>query len=326
MGSMREDNKGFYIEEFRDFNDLFPEWDDLVQSCASPTPFLTRQWLSTWWRHFSTERELLLLRVKDRKNKLLGIAPLYVEAGRIKLIGEPDLCDYQDFVISKGKEEEFIKTLLNYLWKLHRPPLYIDSLPAFSPTLQVLGEENGCKISLQDTTPIIHLPSSLEEYLASLSQKHRHEIRRKIRKIETDGEVAFYGTESHQKLGDFLKLHKSSQEKAKFMNPRRERFFYDMANLFSKEGWLKLFFLTLNQKEIASLLCFQFQKTLYLYNSGYDLEYSPLSPGIVILAYTIQDAIQKGIKGFNLLRGGEKYKYHIGAQDLKLYKVCVNTK
>lgn len=267
-----------------------------------------------------------MLRVKDRKNKLLGIAPLYVKAERTKLIGESDLCDYQDFLISKGKEEEFIKTLLNYLWKSHRPPLYIDSLPAFSPTLQVLGEENGCKISLQDTTPIIHLPSSLEEYLASLSQKHRHEIRRKIRKIETDGEVAFYGTESHQKLGDFLKLHKSSQEKAKFMNPRRERFFYDMADLFSKEGWLKLFFLTLNQKKIASLLCFQFQKTLYLYNSGYDLEYSPLSPGIVILAYTIQDAIQKGIKGFNLLRGGEKYKYHIGAQDLKLYKVCVNTK
>jgi len=326
VGSMREDNKGFRIEELKDFDDLLQEWDDLVSSCASPTPFLTWQWLSTWWKHFGNGRELLLWTVKDRKNKLIGIAPLYVEAGRIKLIGEPDLCDYQDFVIRKGKEETYLKILLDCLRNAHRRPLYIDSLPAFSPTLQVLGEENGCKISLQDTTPVIHLPSSPEEYLASLSQKHRHEIRRKIRKIETKGKVSFYCTESHRKLGDFLKLHKSSQEKAKFMNPSRERFFYDMAKLFSEEGWLKLFFLTLGREEIASLLCFHFQKTLYLYNSGYDLEHSPLSPGIVILAYTIQDAIQKGIKGFNLLRGSEKYKYHFGAQDLKLYKVCVDAK
>lgn len=319
-------NEGCHIEEFRDFADLSPEWDDLVSSCASPTPFLTRQWLSTWWKHFGNGKELLLLTVKDRKNKLLGIAPLYMEAGKIKLIGEPDLCDYQDFVIRKGEEETYLRILLNSLRRSHRPPLYIDSLPAFSPSLQLLGEEDGCRISLRDTTPVIYLPSSSEEYLASLRQKHRHEIKRKLRKIETKGKVAFYCTESYHKLEGFLELHRNSPGKAKFMNPRREWFFYDIAKLFSKEGWLKLFFLTLDQKEIASLLCFQFQRTLYLYNSGYDLEHSSLSPGIVILAYTIQDAIQKGIKEFNLLRGGEKYKYHFGAQDLGLYEVCVNTK
>jgi CelD/BcsL family acetyltransferase involved in cellulose biosynthesis len=257
------------------------------------------------------------------------------------MIGSEDLCDYQDFVVMKGEEKTSLRLLLSYVQEAYGLPLYMHSLPAFSPLFQLLREgresnasargkterQDGFSIayrkSLQDTTPVIHLPSSFEEYLASLRQKQRHEIRRKRRRIESSGEVSFLRVESAGKIEGFIALHKNSPEKADFMNSRRERFFREIAGLFSKEGWLELFFLTLDEREIASLLCFSLRDTLYLYNSGYDLEYSSLSPGIVILSLAIEEAIRRGFKQFNLLKGSEKYKYDFGAQDLELYEVCI---
>ncbi|MCD5383467.1 GNAT family N-acetyltransferase, partial [candidate division WOR-3 bacterium] len=261
--------RGMEIEAFRDWTEIIPEWERLQREHSAPTPFLSYQWLSTWWKHFGNPKELLTLLIKDKEENLIGIVPLSIKEGKTELLGDQSLCDYQDILFQKGSEKPCLSLLLDYLSKSSKLPLYIHSLPGFSPLFQLQREENQCRISEAGTTPIIYLPSSYDEYLLSLGPKQRHEIRRKIIRIEKEGEIDFYSTGAHQSLGQFLKLHKSSKEKAEFMTPKIEQFFYEVATLFSKQGWLKLFFLTFNKKEIASLLCFQLDRTLYLYNSGY---------------------------------------------------------
>jgi CelD/BcsL family acetyltransferase involved in cellulose biosynthesis len=56
-----------------------------------------------------------------------------------------------------------------------------------------------------------------------------------------------------------------------------------------------------------------------LYNSGYDPQFFPLSPGNVLTAYTIQDAIRLGRARYDFLRGDEIYKFRFGAQPEPVY-------
>ena len=52
-----------------------------------------------------------------------------------------------------------------------------------------------------------------------------------------------------------------------------------------------------------------------MYNSGYNPEFSSLSVGLINKAFTIKESIENEMKVYNFLRGTERYKYHLGAQD-----------
>ena len=57
---------------------LAEEWAELLNDSDADCLFLTREWLETWWRHFSTERTLAITTVR-RHSRLLGLAPLFSE-------------------------------------------------------------------------------------------------------------------------------------------------------------------------------------------------------------------------------------------------------
>ncbi len=61
--------------------------------------------------------------------------------------------------------------------------------------------------------------------------------------------------------------------------------------------------------------------TRYLYNSGYDPKFSDLSVGLINHAYAIKLSIKQNIKFFDFMRGNERYKYHLGSVDSKLYTI-----
>lgn len=91
-------------------------------------------------------------------------------------------------------------------------------------------------------------------------------------------------------------------------------------------GRLRLFFLTINGEKAAALFAFEFDRRLWLYNSGYDPEaHAQLSPGWVLLAYVIQYAIAGGCPPvfFYFMQGNEEYKYRFGSHDYKVMRVIV---
>jgi CelD/BcsL family acetyltransferase involved in cellulose biosynthesis len=71
------------------------------------------------------------------------------------------------------------------------------------------------------------------------------------------------------------------------------------------------------------VLCFDAGSHLYLYNSGYDPEFSALSVGLVSKALCLQWAIENGKQGIDFLRGNEPYKYDWGAVDEPIQRVLV---
>jgi CelD/BcsL family acetyltransferase involved in cellulose biosynthesis len=125
-----------------------------------------------------------------------------------------------------------------------------------------------------------------------------------------------------EKMGTFLDLHRQSRrDKSEFMNPKMEAYFRGLGKGLSIRGWLDLSFLKFQGKEIASFFSIDFGGAKYVYNSGYDPSFSWYSPGIVLSAYCIRQAIEKGMKGFNFLRGREDYKYHLGGREEANYRL-----
>ena len=73
-------------------------------------------------------------------------------------------------------------------------------------------------------------------------------------------------------------------------------------------GILRLYYLELNNKPVASYYLFKYQNSIHFYLTGFDPEYKGFSPSVVLLAQAIKDAISEGLDEFDFLREAYAYK------------------
>jgi CelD/BcsL family acetyltransferase involved in cellulose biosynthesis len=318
------------------------EWNDLLKRSKMDTIFLTWQWQKTWWDFFSQEAQLSIVTVRDGE-ELIGLAPFYFlppdeRPKTLRLIGGVEVSDYLDIVVASGCEQKVYTALWEFLMHHHDNPweiIDLHNLPAASPTRKTLPnlarETRGVQVTMEieDVCPVINLPSSWDDYLGLLNKKQRHELRRKIRKANNEATVHWYYVQDEKALGteiaQFIELHgRSGRQKEVFMDQRMQSFFRAMAHSALEEGWLRLSFILINDVKTATMLCFDYIDSFLVYNSGYDPQlYASLSTGTVLLAYCIQDAIEKGCSTFDFLRGDEEYKYRMGGRDTKVYNLRI---
>jgi len=309
-------------------------WNGLLAQARQPSVFLSWQWQTAWARAFLAERPLHLLRVSDDAGTLAGLLPLYDEgAGLRRFVGGVDVSDYLDLIVPAGREEEVWQALLQHRageateWDLR-------AIRAASPTLDILprlcpAAGIRAQVEREDRCPVLELPDSWDAYLERLPGKDRHELRRKIRKLER--ELPGTSVRCHASpegwdgaLAGFLRLHRLSKAgKARFMDERMEAFFRDATHALAARGWARLWFLDWDGAAIASFLCLEHAGSVGLYNSGFDPLHAKLAPGIVLLARVIRDAIDRGVPLFDFLRGDEPYKYAFGPTAQDLFRVRV---
>ncbi len=314
------------------FETIWEEWERILPDCVANTIFVTPWWQKVWWNNFGHGNKLWIHSVREG-DSVLGVAPLMERAGVVTFVGDKDLSDYFDFLAIEGNEEDFYRALCSHLadsdidWRC----LDLPSLREDSPTLNylpALAEERGLKVQIEreTTTPVAQLPNTWDEYVAGLRRKDRHELRRKLRRLEgTDGHHQ-YQCSNGDGLGDcmddfFRLLRASKEEKAEFLTPGRERFFVDIAEELSSRDQFKLYFLEVSGERVACCICLDYGGSYLLYNSGYDPGYSQLSVGLLNKAFSIRTAIEEGRRSFNFLKGNERYKYHLGGQDVSVYRL-----
>jgi CelD/BcsL family acetyltransferase involved in cellulose biosynthesis len=295
-------------------------WDRLVAASRLRSPFLSWTWQREWARVFAENRRLAIHRVEDGSGRLVALLPLHESApGTLQILGGADVSDYLDLIAVQGREEEAWMALLQARsaerveWALH-------AVPAASPTVTAMAQLAAAyglavSVTVEERCPVLALPPSWEIYLASLSGKHRHELLRKTRRLEReapDARVACVETpaEIEARLGDFFALHRRSRAgKARFMDDRMEGFFRRALLAFAARGACRLWFLDTQSHPIAAFVTIEWSDTVGLYNSGFDPERAALSPGVVLLAQLVRDAIARGRRTFDFLRGEERYKY-----------------
>ncbi len=315
------------------FDSIWEQWEKILPASATNTLFVTPWWHKTWWDNFGESGDSLILSVSD-DSELLGIAPLMTGCnGALTFLGDSDLSDYFDFVVPRDGEARFYPALLEYLSELDWATLDLPSLPSGSPTLKYipdLAKAMGWKVSLEEeeTTPKTKLPDTWDEFLSGLRKKDRHELRRKLRRLDRESDNRQYAADNDGSLGDsmrefFTLLRASRQDKNEFLTPDRERFFLDMARELASRDQFRLYFLEVDGERVAACICFDYGGDFLLYNSGYEPGYSRLSVGLINKALSIRTAIEEDRKVFNFLKGNERYKYNLGGTDEAVFHMRV---
>ena len=110
------------------------------------------------------------------------------------------------------------------------------------------------------------------------------------------------------------------------MTERMASFFNSLAEAMAEASILKLFILELDAIPAAAAMCFDYNSTTYLYNSGYDHRFSSLSVGVLCKALSIKDSIQRGRKNYDFLKGDEAYKHRLGGKEVPLYRCQIRLK
>jgi CelD/BcsL family acetyltransferase involved in cellulose biosynthesis len=314
------------------FETLHSIWVDSEHSLEWDCLFVLPGWLKVWWGVFSNEYSPYISAVRD-KERLIGIAPLLVKGQEARFIGDPDVCDYQDFIVAPGRGREFFETLINHLRQQGIRSLDLNSVRADSKVLTELvavAKKLGCEVLCdpEDVTLELDLPASWDEFLGELTGKQRHEVRRKLRRLKEAGEINYRVVEGFKEVMDemetFLTLFGLSRsDKAAFMTGQMGIYFRSLAESMAKANLLKLFFLDLDDTPAAAVMCFDYKSTTYLYNNGYDGKFSSLSIGLLSKVLAIKDSIIRGRKKYDFLKGAEEYKHRLGGKPIPLYRCQV---
>ncbi|MFB0521582.1 MAG: GNAT family N-acetyltransferase [Desulfatiglandales bacterium] len=313
---------------FEGFDSLFSYW------LKSPSPlkwdciFVLPPWLEVWWREFAAKYGMYLCAIKQR-GTIIGFAPLLLKDKEAWFMGSADVCDYLDFVISPGDERHFFNILLDDLRQKGITRLYLKPLRPDSTVLTHLvsvANERGYKVSckVEDVSVELDLPPTWEEYLGMLNQKQRHEVRRKLRRLREKGTVHYRHIEDSEAVMDaidlFLKFFRESKkDKEIFLTTKRESFFRSLAKAMAQIHLLRIGILELDTQPVAVVICFDYNNTVYLYNNGYDPQYSSLSVGLISKILCIKDSIETGREKFDFLKGAEEYKYRLGGKEIPLH-------
>ncbi len=314
------------------FNSASAGWAAMAASSDRATVFDLPVWQETWWDHFGTGKSQKILAVCSDAGTVDLLAPLMQEDGTVSFLGGTDLVDYHDFVCPGDIPETCLKAVIDEVAADGGvKKLLFESIAGDSQTFEMLPEvlrRLGWNVTVdqEDVAPMLELPSDWDEYVSGLRKKDRHELRRKIRRLQASGEIEHFELSAPEDvetaLSDFFRLHRlSTPEKQEFMTLERERFFREVAVKLAESGITRLSFLEIDGTKVATSLSFVVGGVRYLYNSGYDPEYRRLAVGLLNHAFTIRRSIEQGHTVFDFMRGDEPYKYHLGGVDREVFRI-----
>lgn len=331
------------IEDTAGFEKLREEWNELLEASASDCLFLSWEWLYTWWKHLGEGRALSILTVRH-EGKLVAIAPLAVRPPKLsrllpfrslEFLGMGSVgSDYLDVIVRRGKEEEALQTLAEFLTHegvtLELAQLRRGFCSAAALAAQL--RRRGWRLweAQTDVSPFVKLTGhSWESYLATLGSEHRYNFKRRLRNLTKEFEVSFEQAlteeQRHESLALLVSLHTMRWRDRGGSNalhaPSLQAFHEELSRLALERGSLRLFILGLDGQPAAALYGFRYNRTFYFYQSGFDPRYSKYSVGLVTMGLTIKHAIEDGAEDYDLLQGDEPYKFQWARETRKLARL-----
>jgi len=310
------------IHTIRDLQKLEDRWNGLLNWCPHHTVFQTWEWQFTWLETFQKEPYVILVFKGDEPVAILPFFRINLTVFHIlRLIGAPD-SDYLDLIIRKGFEEQVFRLFFLEIIHTERSMGIVElhSINETSPVFTFLHETPLNDFEMEYTEkicPYVRLPETWDHYMRSLSSSMRYLIRRKQRKLDRDFSVTadFARTRDafENRMADFILQHQkrwiSLQKPGAFAREKFKAFHQLVGERLFQKGWVKLYFLELNNRHVASYYLFHYKNSFFYYLSGFDPKYEKYSPGVVLMGKIIKDAIRDGRDEFDLMRGNTAYKF-----------------
>lgn len=314
------------VSEYDALLKLEPVWNRLVDEAGIDHPFLSHEWIRTWWECFGAGKQLHVLVVKAG-GEPIAIAPLML--GRnwryglnvrwLQLIANAHT-QRSDFIVGCRADAAYRAiwkrlTADEALWDV----LVMPQVPAGSATLErlpALVDDDGFRLGLwrPAASPWVSVSGTWDTYLNSLSAKHRSNLRNRFRRLEQLGPVALeVVTQNGPALEDGLRLEaaawKGQAGTAIICRPDQRSFYTRLAACAAERGWLRLHFLTVGGRRIAFGYSLCYKKKLYLLKPGYDPAFAPYSPSNLLCYMVLREAFGSGgIQAYDFLGTADAWK------------------
>ena len=312
-------------------------WNDLLTESICNVPFLRYEYLEQWWQtrgggEWPSDATLTIITATQAGN-LIGIAPLFhsthQEKSALLFLGAIEISDFLSFIVRPQDLATFTSSVLDTIASSDQVPawqvldLYNNlETSGLASVLETEATKRGWSFQNEQTdhSPLVQLPGDWEVYLAALDKKQRHEIRRKMRRLqEAEVPSRWYIVEDpaalETEIDAFITLMAHDPQKQAFLTEPMKVAMAKTIQTAYQAGYLQLSFLEIDGKKAATYLNFDYQNSLWVYNSGMDPEFYPYSAGWVLLGYLLQWANENKRSAFDFMRGNEDYKYRFGATD-----------
>lgn len=302
--------------KFVKISDLEEIWERVFEISEHASPFVSYGWFFFLGKYLLKKDIEVMVFYED--GKAVGIFPAEIKNHNLSLIGDERVTDLNDVILNPHYSEKIIEFLADYIIK---EDLSIDLYPLTEDSVLVrllhgiIDEKKAEKIA---PFPVLKLPASWNRYLTSLSSKKRHELRRKLSKVE-DAKIKQIKASDIDKLFELMEY--SSSEKKDFLIEDMKEFFRAFAIYLEGVGALRLRASFYKGEIIGVLFCFQMKDMVYAFNTGYNPDFSKLSPGFISFALDIRSAISEGLSYYNFLRGEERFKFDLGAQRIYTWRI-----
>lgn len=319
------------VTNVSEFYNLHEEWDILLKNSSADSPFLSHQWLQSWWEVYG-HGELHIITCRDPASReLVGVLPLFrfrtgalPTVTMLRFLGSEHISsDFLDCLARRGWEDRVFSACLAALlnntskWDV----IELQDMDEASPFCTFMAGADIPKLEMiRDTgkrCPFLVFPESWDVLLKGLSRKMRQRIGNRSRALELAGTVELERVTDpasiREAIDDLFRLRLDRLEQKRVSLERITsdyRRFHSLAmeRLLSC-GRLRLYFLRINGKRVAFTCFFSGSDRLFYYQTGFDRNWGKHSVGYVLLNMAVEQAINDGLAVIEFLRGQQPYKY-----------------
>jgi len=307
---------------------LEPVWNRLVEEAGLDHPFMTYEWVRTWWECFGGGRRLHVLVVKEG-DEPIAIAPLMIHetrfggwrVRRLEFMANVHT-QRSDFIMTRRREETYRaiwSRLLEQrdLWDV----LVLCQIPEASRTFQELprlAAESGFLTGLwhSNDAPYVSLLGRWDDYQGGLPTKHRANLRNRFKRLGRLGEVTLEvvsdGEGLPAALAEGFGLEaagwKGLAGTAIADDPQVLRFYERLAGRAARRGWLRLNFLQVGGRRVAFEYSLRYGHRAFLLKPAYDPEYAAYSPSNLLCYRVLREGFEDGLAEFDFLGAENPWK------------------
>jgi CelD/BcsL family acetyltransferase involved in cellulose biosynthesis len=305
------------------------EWNDAVARARVPHPFLSHEWVRTWWDAFRTRDTRLYIQVVRANGRITAIAPLMRET--VRMHGIPARCvrfihnDHTprtDMIIAEDAEASY-----QAIWQALRTSrerwdvLLLSQLEHGSKTQDVLrafAAREGLRTGSwrSSDSPYLAISGGWDAYLNTLSAKFRSNLRNRLSRLSKIGPVSLEVLTGRAQIAaaadDAWRLESSGWKREEgtsiASDPTVQRFYTSLIERGADAGWLELLFLKVGDRRIATSYGACFDRRLFLFKTGYDPEFATGAPFKTLTSLAIEDACRRGLREVDFLGDAEPWK------------------
>ena len=307
-------------------------WARVWHASADRSPFLTWEWVDTWWRHFGGNDQLEVVVARDHANDVIAIAPLLrarlgftpLTTTMIVGIGQ-ESADYGGFLLG-DRPGETGPLLVNHVLDAVEHGAVSANLTRLRPDGDLLPIVREMTAGRSTRMALVNEEDAVYPYLdlstvddpeeAVTKLDTRNDVRRRTRRLaelhelhfEYDAEMNSANLDALFELSNRRWDTKEGKMSGVFAGDRGRRFVAEVGKAMRDVGTARLSLLRADEQVVAARFGFECDGAYLGWKECFDPDFSKFGPGQMLTSRILHHEVDRSMREFDFLRGAGEHK------------------